>query len=218
MSAWISLGGNRGNSLTLMERALRRLRDHPRLHLFAISPYYLTEPVGPVRVQSWFLNAVVACHSRMGPRALLTLLLRIETASGRNRQRERRWGPRPLDLDLLFFGDRVIRSTRLMLPHPRLCSRRFVLQPMADLAPGWLHPLCGKTIDTLLKEVDDTARIIRLKRWAWTPDKGTSLGAATLNAIRRMRTTRTERFSGAFEPQPDGTPGSPTLGDRDGLP
>ncbi|MEO5346902.1 MAG: 2-amino-4-hydroxy-6-hydroxymethyldihydropteridine diphosphokinase [Magnetococcus sp. YQC-9] len=162
--AWIGLGGNRSATIRQMQRALTRLALHPGIRLLAISPLYRTEPVGPIRHQPWFFNAVAILDYRHGPCSLLRLLQRIEADSGRDRQREIRWGPRPLDLDLLFFGSRRIRSKRLNLPHPRLHLRRFVLQPCADLAPGWIHPVCGKTIDRLLDEVDDTARIIRLGR------------------------------------------------------
>ncbi|MBF0214067.1 MAG: 2-amino-4-hydroxy-6-hydroxymethyldihydropteridine diphosphokinase [Magnetococcales bacterium] len=167
--AWIGLGGNRPDSPKLLRCALERLRSHPGVTGLIVSPFYLTEPVGPVRAQPWFLNAVAAVTTTLGPGALLRLLTRIETRSGRNRQREVRWGPRPLDLDLLFHGARRMRSKRLTIPHPRLHARRFVLQPMADLAPEWIHPESGKTIDTLLREVDDTARIVRWHGRARTP-------------------------------------------------
>lgn len=163
--AWIGLGGNHPDTLSRMRRALVRLDRHAGLTLLAFSPLYRTEPVGPIRHQPWFWNGVAALACRTsGPRALLRLLQRLEREAGRDRGHEIHWGPRPLDLDLLFFGGRVIRSRSLILPHPRLHARRFVLRPLADLAPGWIHPTCGKTIDRLLDEVDDTARIIRLGR------------------------------------------------------
>ncbi|MBF0164227.1 MAG: 2-amino-4-hydroxy-6-hydroxymethyldihydropteridine diphosphokinase [Magnetococcales bacterium] len=178
--AWIGLGGNRPDTLARMRRALARLDQRFGVTLLALSPIYRTQPVGPIRHQPWFWNGVAALACRLtGPRALLRLLQRLEREAGRDRRGEIHGGPRPLDLDLLFFGSRVIRSRSLILPHPRLHQRRFVLAPLADLAPGWIHPTCGKTIDRLLDEVDDTARIIRLERmgvdsdllsWSRDPD------------------------------------------------
>ncbi|MBF0460283.1 MAG: 2-amino-4-hydroxy-6-hydroxymethyldihydropteridine diphosphokinase [Magnetococcales bacterium] len=159
--SWIGIGSNRGRALSLCRRAVARLRGHPCLRVVVLSPWYRTEPVGPVR-QSWYINGVVGVESRLGPQALLRLLHRVEARFGRNRRREKRWGPRRLDLDLLFCGDRVVRCRLLQLPHPRLHQRRFVLRPLADIAPDFVHPRFGKTVDTLLQEVDDTARVERL--------------------------------------------------------
>lgn len=155
---WIGIGSNRGNALRTCRRVVARLRAHALLRVVAQSPFYRTEPVGLIR-QPWYINGVVGVESRLGPRALLRLLHRMESAFGRNRRREKRWGPRRLDLDLLFHGSRVIHCRDLLLPHPRLHHRRFVLRPLADVAPDWIHPLFGKTVDILLREVDDTARV-----------------------------------------------------------
>ncbi|MBF0439165.1 MAG: 2-amino-4-hydroxy-6-hydroxymethyldihydropteridine diphosphokinase [Magnetococcales bacterium] len=157
--AWIGLGSNLGNSWGLCSQAIERLKGHPQLHLVTQSPFYRTQPVGPVRGQRWFLNGVVAVETRLGSQALLRLLGRIEASLGRDRRREIRWGPRRMDLDLLFHGDRVVSTPKLILPHPRLHKRRFVLQPLADVVPTWVHPIFGKTIDTLLQEVDDKSLV-----------------------------------------------------------
>ncbi len=156
--SWIGVGANRGSALLTCRRAVARLSHRASLRLVAQSAFYRTEPVGPVR-QSWYINGVVGVASWMGPRALLRLLHRVEADFGRHRHRETRWGPRCLDLDLLFHGDRILRCRDLCLPHPRLHQRRFVLRPLADVAPHLVHPLFGKTVDTLLQEVDDTARV-----------------------------------------------------------
>jgi 2-amino-4-hydroxy-6-hydroxymethyldihydropteridine diphosphokinase len=155
---WIGVGSNQGNALSNCRRAVARLRAHPLLRVVGQSPFYRTEPIGPVR-QSWYINGVVGLESAMGPQGLLRLLHRLESGFGRDRRREKRWGPRRLDLDLLCQGDRIVRCRDLSLPHPRLHQRRFVLRPLADLAPDWIHPLLGKTVDILLREVDDTARV-----------------------------------------------------------
>ena len=156
--AWIGLGANIGNAPAICHRAVACLHGHPRVRVVAQSPFYCTEPIGPIR-QSWYVNAVVAVESRMGPRALLRLLHHLETSFGRNRPCEKRWGPRRLDLDLLFYGHRVIRCRDLRLPHPRLHQRRFVLRPLCDIAPSFVHPVFGKTVDIMLRDVDDSARV-----------------------------------------------------------
>lgn len=159
--AWIGLGSNLGNPLMACCRAVERLRSHPGLRLVAKSPFYWTQPVGPVPGQPWFINGVVAVETCMGPQALLRLLFEIEFSLGRRRAGVIRWGPRRMDLDLLLHGDRVIRTADLTLPHSQLHKRRFVLQPFFDVAPDWVHPVYGKTIDTMLQEVDDTCQVTR---------------------------------------------------------
>ncbi|MBF0160856.1 MAG: 2-amino-4-hydroxy-6-hydroxymethyldihydropteridine diphosphokinase [Magnetococcales bacterium] len=156
--AWIGVGSNQGNILSVCRRAVARLGGHPGVRVLCQSPLYRTEPVGPVR-QPWYVNGVVGVQSRMGPQALLRLLHRMERSFGRDRRREKPWGPRPLDLDLLLYGDRVVRRSLLHLPHPHLHQRRFVLRPLADVAPTLRHPVFGKTVDSMLQEVDDAARV-----------------------------------------------------------
>lgn len=122
-----------------LARAFAALSRLPRTRLRARSPLYRTEPIGPPG-QPDYINAVAALETRLSPRRLLAELHRIERRQGRIRPR--RWGPRTLDLDLLLYGRRRRRTLHLMLPHPRLHQRRFVLRPLADLAPtlrvpGW---------------------------------------------------------------------------------
>ncbi len=160
--AWIAVGSNQGNSIAIYEKAVERLRRHPRgISVVAESPLYRTEPVGNIS-QPWFINGVVVVKTGLGPHALLRTLRRLELVFGRNRTKERRWGPRRLDLDLLFYGERVMHSKSLVLPHPGLHLRRFVLTPLAQVSPGLIHPKIGKTVDMLLQDVDDTARVERL--------------------------------------------------------
>jgi 2-amino-4-hydroxy-6-hydroxymethyldihydropteridine diphosphokinase len=112
-----------------------------------VSALYETEPVD-VRDQPWFLNCVVALKTVMPPRELLNLALAIEAAMGRHRTREK--GPRIIDIDILLFGDRVIDEPGLKVPHPAMHERRFVLEPLAEIAPGVLHPTLKKTARELL--------------------------------------------------------------------
>lgn len=102
-----------------------------------VSSLYLTRPVGPVE-QPWFVNGVLRCLTSLSVERLLAVLLEIENEFGRIRNE--RWGPRTLDLDLLFFGDNVLSSPGLTVPHPRLHERLFVLVPLVEIAPECLHP------------------------------------------------------------------------------
>ncbi|MBF0294181.1 MAG: 2-amino-4-hydroxy-6-hydroxymethyldihydropteridine diphosphokinase [Magnetococcales bacterium] len=176
--AWIGIGGNLGNALAHCRLAVARLTGRQDVRLLAMSGFYLTEPVGPVRGQPWYVNAVAVVETRCGPRALLGILMRIERSLGRRREREVRWGPRRIDLDLLLHGDRIMNSPDLILPHPRLHRRRFVLLPMAALAPDLPHPRFAKTVDTLLRDVDDRGRVT-----PW-PDTGIDLARNALAVTR----------------------------------
>ncbi|MBF0195192.1 MAG: 2-amino-4-hydroxy-6-hydroxymethyldihydropteridine diphosphokinase [Magnetococcales bacterium] len=160
--AWIAIGTNQGNSKALYKRAVANIANHPRmLGLVACSSVYRTEPVGMVP-QPWFLNGVVVVKTKYGPKSLLKTLHTIERAFGRNRRQEKRWGPRKLDLDLLFYGQRVVSTKSIKIPHPYLHLRRFVLTPLAEVSPQLIHPIIGKTVDMLLQDVDDAARVEHL--------------------------------------------------------
>ncbi|MBF0138351.1 MAG: 2-amino-4-hydroxy-6-hydroxymethyldihydropteridine diphosphokinase [Magnetococcus sp. DMHC-1] len=167
-TAWIGFGANLGDPVVTWERVLRAVACSTSLRLVGVSPLYATEPVGPV-AQPWFTNGVFVVVSRMEPLQLMRFLRRLEWGLGRRRGRERVWGPRKVDLDLLFLGRRVMTHSRLILPHPRLHERRFVLQPLADLDGDLLHPVLCKTVDMLLKEVNDPSRVERLPWKAPTP-------------------------------------------------
>lgn len=132
--AYIGLGSNRGDPVAQLRCALAALGRLPASRLQAVSPFYVSAPMG-CRNQSPFINAVAALDTALAPMSLLRALQRIEAAQGRRRGR-RRWGPRPLDLDLLLYGARRVRTACLRVPHPRLTQRAFVLRPLCDVAPG----------------------------------------------------------------------------------
>jgi 2-amino-4-hydroxy-6-hydroxymethyldihydropteridine diphosphokinase len=115
--------------------------------VLACSGVWRSAPLG--QPQDDFLNAAALVESRSHPRALLALCQRLEAAAGRDRDVERRWGPRTLDLDLLVAPGVVIDSPDLVLPHPRLAERRFALAPAAEIAPGWFHPRLHRTLADL---------------------------------------------------------------------
>jgi 2-amino-4-hydroxy-6-hydroxymethyldihydropteridine diphosphokinase len=121
----------------------------------ARSSLYRTEPVGPV-AQGAFVNAALALETKLEPEALLDYLLAVERTYGRDRSRDIPKGPRALDLDLLLVDGLVVNSARLTLPHPALAERRFVLAPLAQIAPGLLHPVSGATMAALLAALPET--------------------------------------------------------------
>ena len=141
-------------------RAVAEIGKLPGARITALSGFYDTEPVGPV-AQENFLNAVLRLETSLSPRKLLSELRRIETEVFR-RKREVAWGPRPLDLDILFYGDLVLEEEGLVIPHPRLHERRFVLQPLAEIAPEFIHPLLKKSVSDLLASLPAGERVTKI--------------------------------------------------------
>jgi 2-amino-4-hydroxy-6-hydroxymethyldihydropteridine diphosphokinase len=149
VQAAIGLGSNVGDRRAHIEAALVRIAALPGTELVAASDPIETDPVGPV-AQGPYLNAAAVVQTRLPPRELLDALLTIERSRGRDRAREQRWGPRTLDLDLLLYGDRIVDEPGLTIPHPRLHERRFVLLPLARVAPELVVPTLGRTVGQLL--------------------------------------------------------------------
>ena len=144
--AAIGLGSNLGDSRETLRHAAAVIGSHAKVRLGRLSSIYLTEPVGVVD-QPRFCNAAMVMETDLEPPVLLGFLLEVERQFGRDRSREVRWGPRTLDLDLLLFGDRQIEIPGLVVPHPRLLERGFVLLPLAELAGEWLVPGAGRTVE-----------------------------------------------------------------------
>ncbi|HEX3377641.1 MAG TPA: 2-amino-4-hydroxy-6-hydroxymethyldihydropteridine diphosphokinase [Candidatus Acidoferrales bacterium] len=152
---YLSLGSNLGDRAANLERAIEALRGLG-VHMVRRSAIYETEPVDFL-TQPWFLNCVVEAETILEPLPLLQALQGIERNMGSQKLIPR--GPRIIDLDILFYEDAVIREQGIEIPHPRLADRRFVLVPMAELAPQFMHPVLKLTIRRLLETTQDQSAI-----------------------------------------------------------
>jgi 2-amino-4-hydroxy-6-hydroxymethyldihydropteridine diphosphokinase len=144
---YLGLGSNLGKKEDQIQTAITLIRKNCKVE--RVSPLYLTEPVG-FSDQEWFLNCVVEIDTDIVPQELLTLLKSIERKLGRKKTVQN--GPRCIDIDILFYNDQVIQTKNLVIPHPMLHERLFVLQPMMDLNPGFMHPVLHKTIQELFEK------------------------------------------------------------------
>jgi 2-amino-4-hydroxy-6-hydroxymethyldihydropteridine diphosphokinase len=148
--AYIAVGANLGDRRAQCARAVAALGGMPGIRVTRLSAWRETAPVGPVP-QGAFVNGVVEVATTLAPRALLEACLAVERAMGR--QRGQRWGPRVIDLDVLLYGDRVVNEPGLAVPHPEMTGRRFVLEPLAEIAPDAVHPTTGLTAAALLERL-----------------------------------------------------------------
>ncbi|HOW57255.1 MAG TPA: 2-amino-4-hydroxy-6-hydroxymethyldihydropteridine diphosphokinase [Smithellaceae bacterium] len=149
---YISIGSNQGDGRQNCRNALTLLDKVPGVNVLTISPCYRTEPVG-ITEQDWFINAVVELKTSLSARALLREMLNIENIMGRIR--ELKGGPRIIDLDILLYGQEVIAEDDLIVPHPEMHNRRFVLEPLNQIASFAIHPAFGISIRGLLERLSD---------------------------------------------------------------
>jgi 2-amino-4-hydroxy-6-hydroxymethyldihydropteridine diphosphokinase len=156
--ALLALGGNVGNVRATLDRAIALLCDGPEIRLTARSSDYSTPPWG-VTEQPPFVNLCIVVATTLAPHALLARAQAVERACGRNRTGERRWGPRPIDIDILAYDDETLVTSDFTLPHPRLFERAFVLVPLAEIAPDRI--IAGVRVRDALAKVD-AAGITRL--------------------------------------------------------
>jgi 2-amino-4-hydroxy-6-hydroxymethyldihydropteridine diphosphokinase len=144
MLAYLSLGSNVGDRETQLQEALHRLNELG--HVASVSSYYETEPIEFTQ-QPWFLNCALTLETNKTPEDLMKSILRIEQEMGRRRLQKK--GPRSIDIDILLFGEIVVNDAELTIPHPAMQERRFVLEPLAEIAPEVRHPVFKRSIREL---------------------------------------------------------------------
>jgi len=162
-TAFLSLGSNVGQRAANLERALEKLAEAGAA-VRRRSAIYETEPFG-MRGGGLFLNCVVEVETELMPLALLRACQRVERALGRRRAAGPLPAPRTIDIDIVSYGQQVVRMIELEIPHPRLAERRFVLEPLCELAPDWRHPQTGRSAAEMLAACAPGSGVVR----RWTP-------------------------------------------------
>jgi 2-amino-4-hydroxy-6-hydroxymethyldihydropteridine diphosphokinase len=154
--SFIGMGANLGQPIVQCLEATERMHATSGIHVLRRSSFYRSEPVGH-KEQSWFVNAVLEIRTMLPADDLLQALQTIERAMGR--EKEVRWGPRVIDLDVLLYGQQIIQSPDLNIPHPEFHKRRFVLTPFNEIAPYVMHPAFGVSIHGLLERLQDQHQV-----------------------------------------------------------
>ncbi|MBI5588495.1 MAG: 2-amino-4-hydroxy-6-hydroxymethyldihydropteridine diphosphokinase [Deltaproteobacteria bacterium] len=159
MRVFISIGSNLGDRVRNCREAVRRVAANGGIRLVKESSLYETEPWGVVD-QGPFINSVIEIETQTGPRELFEFLKKVESAMGRTQNE--RWGPRAIDLDIIFYGDLSIDEEGLTVPHQSMRERAFVLVPLNEIAPDLIHPVLGKTVSELLRDLPGKGGVQRL--------------------------------------------------------
>lgn len=159
-TVYIGIGSNLGDPYENCIRAVEVIRDHSLCEINVLSPFYRTQPVG-IEGDNWFINAVLSINTTLSPAELIEMLLDVEKKMGRTRT-GLRWESRIIDLDILLIGSEIINDKNLTVPHPRMHTRRFVMAPMADIAPDFIHPVLGKSMAEILDEIPLKEQEVRL--------------------------------------------------------
>jgi 2-amino-4-hydroxy-6-hydroxymethyldihydropteridine diphosphokinase len=154
--AYIAIGSNMDSPADNCNEAADLINDHPAISVSSRSSLYETEPYGKSD-QNWFVNSVIEVTTHLSPELLFKACLAIEKKMGR--LRGEKWGPRIIDLDILFYDDFVFRERDLEVPHPDIAERSFVLVPMNEIAPDFVHPKLKKSIETLLEEIPNPQEV-----------------------------------------------------------
>lgn len=161
--AYVGIGSNVGDKIKNCTDAIQAIHEHPACQVLRASSFYETEPLtlkgsGP---QGWYVNGVIQVKTRLNVVNFLQMILDLELKMGRVRPAEK-WAPRVIDLDLLFFDDEIIKMKPLKVPHPELHRRRFVLEPLAEIDPDFIHPIKGISVRELLSKLIDNKKIVPL--------------------------------------------------------
>lgn len=162
--AYLALGANLGDPQLRFTEARAQLQQYPEVEVISSAPLYLTPAIGGPADQPDYLNSVIEISTTLSALKLLSLCQALEHDAGRTR--EIHWGPRTLDIDLIYFADQTNSSEQLTLPHPRLHERHFVLLPLADIAPKLIHPLLDLTTTEMLQQLPKPEGI-RLLQQQW---------------------------------------------------
>jgi 2-amino-4-hydroxy-6-hydroxymethyldihydropteridine diphosphokinase len=157
---YIGIGSNLGDRRANTLEAMQRVRALPDTKLTRSSSLYESEPLGDAK--TWFVNSVIEIETALSASRLLKQILAIEAAMGRKRVKGKRWGSRIIDLDILLVDQDITATRSLKVPHPEMHKRRFVLLPLAELAPQVIHPQLGKSVSALLATVQDDKRVTLL--------------------------------------------------------
>ncbi len=161
MKVYLGIGTNLGDRENNLDEALRLIKEHIG-RIRQASSVYETEPWG-FRSENDFLNMIAEVETKLKPSGLLGRILMVEAQMGRLRD-EKKYSSRLIDIDILLYGNRIFEEKSLLIPHPRLHERRFVLVPLCDLVPDLVHPKFAKTVKALLKECKDKCKVKKYKR------------------------------------------------------
>ena len=158
-TAYIGIGSNLDPAAENCREAADLLNDHRGISVSSRSSLYHSEPFGKTD-QDWFVNSVVEVATHLSPELLFKACLSIEQKMGR--VRDEKWGPRVIDLDILFFDEVIFKERNLEVPHPGIAERGFVLIPMIEIAPGFIHPKLKKSLEALLEEIPNPQKVTLL--------------------------------------------------------
>jgi 2-amino-4-hydroxy-6-hydroxymethyldihydropteridine diphosphokinase len=160
---YLSLGSNTDNSDFLMKQAIELINKNKNINITKKSSLYKTEPWG-IKNQNWFLNSIIEIETNYSAIDLLNNCNEIEKILGRNRAFEQRWGQRPIDIDIIFYENEIIKNEKLIIPHKYMHERAFVLVPMNEINSNFVHPSLNKTIKELLENIKTTDKVYKYER------------------------------------------------------